>query len=263
MALYCYIKSESKPISRSLKDKIEVRKILKIASPFFVLLGIVLIGLTVFPMVNYKLIVYKHNKNELASPVSDFQIAEAKGKIKAAPISPQVAGVNTKNVQTIKAQEIDYHQLNNWFPAAPVPEVNNSKITHYTLSIPKLNIEDAIVEVGGQEIKNTLIHYPGTALPGEYGNSVIFGHSVLPVFYNPKDYKAIFSTIPTLDKGDKIYLNYDGMEFIYEVEKYFEVKPEQVSVLQQKFNEQVLSLITCVPPGTYIKRGVIKGRLMR
>ena len=61
-------------------------------------------------------------------------------------------------------------------------------------------------------------------------------------------------------KQEVIY--FDGVEYTYQVEDYFEVEPEDVRVLEQRFNEQTLSLVTCVPPGTYKKRGIVKARLV-
>jgi sortase A len=248
-------------VGNKKNDFLPIKKILRVASPVLIILGLCLILVTAYPFLSYQLLVYTKNQERLVTPVSELDVAEAKGLVNPIPQKSAVAGVSTER-KTVETEEIDYSQLNSWFPAAPLPKVRNSKITHYTLSIPELGIEDASVEVGGTKIRDSLIHYPGTALPGEYGNTVVFGHSVLPIFYNPKDYKAIFSKIPTLDKGEKIYLNYDGMRFVYQVEQYFEVEPEEVDVLQQRFNEQVLSLITCVPPGTYRKRGIIKARLV-
>jgi len=100
-------------------------------------------------------------------------------------------------------------------------------------------------------------------LPGQYGNTVIFGHSVLPQFFNPKNYKTIFSTLPTLKKGDEILIDFDGVLYRYEVVSLQEVLPENVSVLEQHYNAEYLTLITCVPPGTYLKRLVATARLVR
>jgi sortase A len=100
-------------------------------------------------------------------------------------------------------------------------------------------------------------------LPGQYGNAVIFGHSVLPQFFNPKDYKTIFSTLPTLKEKDEIFINFDGIEYRYQVTKMVETLPEDISVLEQQYDGEYLSLITCVPPGTYLKRLVVRARLVR
>jgi len=158
---------------------------------------------------------------------------------------------------------VDYSQPSTWFPTAPSLPPQPSKITHYALSIPKLKIDKAIVHVGGEDLMDSLIQYPGTALPGQYGNAIIFGHSVLPQFFNPKNYKTIFPLLPTLKKGDEILVDFDGILYRYEVTSLHEVLPENVSVLEQHYNAEYLTLITCVPPGTYLRRLVVTARLVR
>jgi len=158
---------------------------------------------------------------------------------------------------------VDYSRPSAWFPTAPNLPPQPSKITHYTLSIPKLKIAKAVVYIGGEDLMDSLTQYPGTALPGQYGNTVVFGHSVLPQFFNPKNYKTIFSTLPTLKKGDEILVDFDGILYRYEVVSLHEVLPENVSVLEQRYNAEYLTLITCVPPGTYLKRLVVNARLVR
>lgn len=158
--------------------------------------------------------------------------------------------------------ETDYANPKSWFPAAPVLPPQPSKITHYNLSIPELEIEEATVQIGGEDLMASLIHYPGTALPGQYGNTVIFGHSVLPQFFNPENYKTIFSTLPTLEEGDEILIDFDGIEYRYLVRKIAETAPEDVTVLEQTYDSQWISLVTCVPPGTYLRRLVVRAQLV-
>lgn len=157
--------------------------------------------------------------------------------------------------------EADYRRPQSWFPAAPQLPPLPSKITHYTLSVPKLGIEDAAVEIGGEDLLTSMIHYSGTALPGQYGNATIFCHSSLPQFFNPKSYKTICSTLPKLEIGDDILVDYDGITYRYQVYKMVEVKPEDVEVLAQYYDGQYLSMITCVPPGTYLRRLIVRARL--
>jgi len=157
---------------------------------------------------------------------------------------------------------VDYTNPKSWFPAAPILPPQPSRITHYNFSIPKLGIKEATVQIGGEDLMASLIQYPGTSLPGQYGNTVIFGHSVLPQFFNPQNYKTIFSTLPKLEKGDEILLDFDGIRYRYLVRQIIETAPEDVSVLEQTFDSQWLSLITCVPPGTYLKRLVVRAQLV-
>ena len=210
-------------------------------------------------MFSYKLLILSKSQTRIIKPIPESLLMETRGYVK--PQNQTVLSAQDVNVKPEVQKDVDYNLIDNWFPTAPLPRLKPSKITHYSLSIPRLKIKDAVVTIGGTEVKRTLIHYPGTSLPGEYGNSVVFGHSVLPIFYNPTNYETIFSTIPTLKKGDEIFIYFDGVEYTYQVEDYFEVKPNDVTVLEQRFNEQILSLITCVPPGTYQERGVIKARL--
>lgn len=159
----------------------------------------------------------------------------------------------------------DYTQLSNWFvDDYNVPDqlisLNNSQ-SSYFLTIPKLNIKDAVVSLGSMDLKKSLVQYPQTALPGQLGNTVIFGHSVLPQFFSPKNYLTIFSTLYKLKQGDEIILQYDRSVYKYIVEEMFEVKPTNLSVLEQRFDDKNLTLITCSPPGTYLRRLIIKARL--
>jgi len=258
MALYRYVKA---PIDLTTqKKKIGLPVLLTNVMPIaFIAVGFVLILLVIYPFFSYNLTLRRWQEETLITPISDIALAESKGLV--APISANSEILGTSGIKVI--ENIDYSLVDNWFPEAPVPPVTPSRVTHYSLSIPKLKIDHAVVTIGGKKLSDTLIQYPGTALPGEYGNTVIFGHSVLPTFYNPKVYKSIFSLIPTLVKGDKIIIDYDGMQFIYNVENYFEVKPEEIDVLEQRFDQQLLSLITCVPPGTYLRRGVLQTRLTK
>lgn len=160
----------------------------------------------------------------------------------------------------LATEPIDYTKASTWFPSAS-PQIRASKISHYNISIPRLGIEEAVVEVGGEDLMKSLIHYGGTALPGEYGNGAIFGHSVLPQFFNPRDYRAIFSTLPTLKVGDQILVDFDGIIYRYQIEEMVEVGPDDISVLEQAYDGRYLTLITCVPPGTYLRRLVVRARL--
>ena len=159
----------------------------------------------------------------------------------------------------------DYTRASNWFS----DEVENDdlefeQVTYFTITIPKLRIENASVAVGGEDLSKSLIQYLGSALPGKVGNSVIFGHSILPTFYNPENYLSVFSTLPTLDKGDEIFVYYDSVNYRYVVENMFEVRPTDIQILEQNSYHPYLSLVTCTPPGHPLKpkRLIVRAKLM-
>ena len=155
-----------------------------------------------------------------------------------------------------------FNEPADWFVNPPSFVPFDSKITHYTLTISKLGINKAVVMIGSGDLSKSLVQYPGTALPGQKGNTVIYGHSVLPQFFNSKNYKTIFSTLPTLKEGDDLLLDFDGITYKYKVIKLFEVTPKDTSVLEQHFDGEYLSLITCAPPGTYLRRLIVRARLV-
>jgi sortase A len=169
---------------------------------------------------------------------------------------------DTNSIAPVVYASSDFTNANAWFPTSPQKKVV-TPVNTYTLSIPKLKISDAMVTVAGDDLKVSLVHYGGTAFPGEYGNTVIFGHSTLPQFFNPKDYRTIFSTLPTMKVGDEIDITYDGISYMYKVFDMTVSEPSDLSALEQKFDDSYLTLITCVPPGTYWQRLHVKARLVR
>ncbi len=167
-----------------------------------------------------------------------------------------------KTLASGQSSGTDYTKASNWFPTAKEPTKPQPTVALYKLSIPRLGIRDASVAIGGEELSDSLIQYPGTALPGQIGNAVIFGHSVLPSFYDPKNYLTIFSTLPTLVEGDIITINYDGITYKYQVEQKYEVEPTDIQILSQDESDSFLSLVTCVPPGLQTRRLIVKARIV-
>lgn len=215
------------------------KTIFRISAVISGLSGAVILTGVIYPIVSYNTHYSSKYSNDLISPVSQSQ------------------GVNVK--------EVDYTQASNWFTGgAKSEEFVAKEVEYYTISIPKLKIDKATVAIGGEDLNNHIIQYPGTALPGKRGNAALFGHSILPIFYNPKNYISIFSLLPTLEKGDLIYVDYDGISFTYEVEKMFEVYPTDIQVLDQDTTDSFLTLVTCVPPGDprKPKRLIVRARVV-
>ena len=165
--------------------------------------------------------------------------------------SNYLSPVPEKDLTVIEKSGDDLTLASNWFEGGAKKEdfTELGNIDYYTLSIPKFKIENAKVSVGGEDLSENLIQYPGTALPGRMGNTVIFGHSILPQFFNPKNYLSIFSRLPELKKNDEIEIYYDGISYLYRVVDLVEVYPDDIEVLEQRWGDSYLSLVTCVPPG--------------
>lgn len=158
----------------------------------------------------------------------------------------------------------DFSNANNWFIGANShPEgLQLSHVVSFNLSIPKLNIKKAQVVVDGGDLKKSLVGWATSVSPGSNGSVFVFGHSALPAFYSPSSYTTIFTHIYDLDYGDKIILDSDGVSYVYEVESKRIVKPDDLSVLEQRYDAPRLVMITCLPAGTYLNRGVVSARLI-
>lgn len=99
------------------------------------------------------------------------------------------------------------------------PQSENSQIVSGDyIYIPRINIKAPLIKGGSTNqsqilkdlLKGVLI-YPGSALPGQSGGTIIIGHSSSAV--PGAKYGAIFSLLSRLENGDAIYLSYDNRNF--------------------------------------------------
>lgn len=148
-----------------------------------------------------------------------------------------------------------------WLPDFYQETNNGSKTTHYKLSIPKVKIETAEVSAIDTDLNAHLVHFPGTALPPNKGNAVIFGHSTLPQLYDPTNYKTIFANVHNLTIGDKFLVKIDDTIFTYKIYSISIVDADDTSYLAQPSDDSYLTVVTCTPPGTIWKRLIIKSKL--
>jgi len=234
----------------------------------FLVIGLYLIGTAAVPIIIAYVNDEGTNVAKLAAPIPQEQVMD----ITPLVISKQtnILGAESNEVEIVD-EELDYTNLSNWFNGGDLPELQsertNNQIKEYILDIPKIDIEKAVVTVGGLDLNSSLVAYAGTALPGDPGAPVIFGHSVLRQFYNPsvknpRRYNSIFSKIMTLKDGDEIYVTAGGVKYTYIVNQKTEVKPEDVYILTQKYDTKQLKLVTCTPEGTYLRRGVVTAQLV-
>lgn len=242
MALYSYVKKIQKP----------QRKAVVVISYTSLIIGTFFLFWSLYPIISFEIFANLFIKKSVLTPVPQTDIATSLEAAKSVLGSYSLASTNLS----------DYTKAGIWFPARPQEKTATPlAITEYSLSIPKLNVKDAKVIVGGDDLTKGLIHYLPKSFPGEYGNVAIFGHSTLPALSKPKDYKSIFTFLPSLNKGDEIFVKIGNNTYQYTVCEMIVVKPDQVSVLDQRYDNSYLSVITCVPQGTYLNRLVVRAKL--
>ncbi len=146
------------------------------------------------------------------------------------------------------------------------------------IEIPSLSINAPIVEPDlglkaieaqdwkalEQQIHDTLtkgvVHYPGTAEPGQTGNAVLTGHSS-NVFWELSDYNTVFALLPKIKVGDEIWITYHQDRIHFRVTETKEVTPKDVSVLAQGTGK-TLTLVTCTPVGTDYRRLIVTAEVV-
>lgn len=242
MALYRYIKT---------KPKKKKKSVVHFTSYFLLIAGALFLFWAFYPVVAFTIYAQFFINKKMVSPIPYTEVVS----------SIKEARTVLGDYSALSTNLADYTKVGVWFPSKPQDSSVNIKLKEYLLSIPKLNIKDAKVVVGGENLSNSLIHYIPQSYPGEYGNIAIFGHSTLPQLYNPTNYKTIFTYLPSLTKGDIIYLTVKNIQYEYKVYDMSVVSPNEISVLDQSNDDVYLTLITCVPPGTYWNRLVVKAKL--
>jgi sortase A len=227
----------------------KIRKTARLLSLLIAVIGLIIGGYVFFPLISWQI---------YFAPVFASQDI-------AVPI-PQASIVNSATLGSLIAQAsdnlsgVDYTNAENWFPNFKFQKVK-PRISTYTLSIPKINIKDAVVSATDDDLSKHLVNLGGTALPPDKGNAVIFGHSTLPQLFDPKNYKTIFAKAYELQVGDELFTNVSGAIYKYRIYNITVVSPDNTSVLQQDYSDSFITLITCTPPGTIWKRLIIKARL--
>ncbi|QQG37828.1 MAG: sortase [Candidatus Kaiserbacteria bacterium] len=130
---------------------------------------------------------------------------------------------------------------------APVPGVKPERIVipEIDLDLPVQNIESRDIEVLYDNLKAGPIRYVDSALLGESGNVLIFGHSSRVAVVRNQMYKA-FNRISELEAGDSIRVSGDGREYLYSVVSVERMDVEDpTSVISLAKEGRRLTLVTC------------------
>jgi len=168
---------------------------------------------------------------------------------------------------------------------APVKEtptisttINNEEITttvksttqmvivdnNFGIYIPKIkanakvipNVDPIDKEVYNSALQNGIAHAKGTSFPNEHGNTFLFAHSAVN-FYEQRNYNVYFYLLNELDRGDEIYISYDNNIFKYSVLETKIISSTDTKYLGKYMDEDTLTLMSCWPAGTNLKRIIV------
>jgi sortase A len=143
-------------------------------------------------------------------------------------------------------------------------EPNWLTVASLGIAAPVVYIDEKTEAVFQAALLRGVVHYPGTALPGQKGNVYIFGHSS-DYLWSKGEYKTVFALLPKIQNGALITLSDDvGRQFTYKVYNQFVTSPDNLSVLDQGgAKKQLLTLQTSYPVGTALKRYIVQAELVQ
>ena len=107
-----------------------------------------------------------------------------------------------------------------------------------------------------EALQGGVVHYPGTANPGQAGNFFVTGHSSYYP-WAPGGYKTVFARLHALEPGDEYWVYFGGDKHRYVVKAKKEVSPSDITVLDQPSDKRTATLMTCTPVGTTLRRLII------
>jgi sortase A len=108
-------------------------------------------------------------------------------------------------------------------------------------------------------------HARGTAMPGstkaDNNNVFLFAHSAINAI-QARRYNSVFYLLRKLEKGDRIATFYKGKRFDYIVKSKKVVQATDVRYLTGLSKKPILTLQTCDPPGSSLRRLIITAQLV-
>ncbi|MFD0905470.1 class E sortase [Actinomadura sediminis] len=130
-----------------------------------------------------------------------------------------------------------------------------------SLAIDRIAVKAKVLEgVSEHVLQHGVGHYPGTARPGERGNTVLLGHRTTHL--------RPFLDLDKLKNGDAIELRAGGRTYTYRVEDKRVTMPDDRDALEpvpyrpwSPPDGAYVTLITCHPKGTDERRLIVVGRL--
>lgn len=173
--------------------------------------------------------------------------------------------VSTSSMKKYK-KELDAQALNMNIEITPYE--NRVVIPKIGKNIPLVDIKNRTLteaqeldNIFMKELENGVVRYPGSALPGEVGNSFIFGHSSnFP--WMEWNYNDVFATLWNIENGDEIIIYYNQKKYTYKITEKRVITPGDVSVLKRNNDKKEVSIMTCWPIGTTYNRLIVTGELI-
>ncbi|MEI7621759.1 MAG: sortase [Candidatus Moraniibacteriota bacterium] len=126
----------------------------------------------------------------------------------------------------------------------------------------KTDVEDKMLA----DLESGLAHFVKTASPGQNGNMIVSGHSS-NYLWAKGGYNHIFEKLNDLQAGDRVTIkavqrNGRMFEYEYKITEKYVTAPDDEKIFANTPNP-TLTLSTCWPLGTSLRRLIVKGELVQ
>ena len=170
-------------------------------------------------------------------------------------------------VDNVKNNKVDFLKT---FENANKTEVLKPVDPYFSIVIPKIDANSRVIpnvdptneDIYLPALQKGVAHAKGTAFPGEGGHIFLFAHST-DYFWNVTSYNAVFYLLYKLEYNDEIDLFYKNQRIVYRVLEKKVVDSSEVEYLTRKTNGEFLTLQTCWPLGTTLKRLMVFAERVR
>lgn len=135
------------------------------------------------------------------------------------------------------------------------------------LSIPRANImrinlaaniPGSNPEIYDEALKYGVAHLKGTAVPGDNGLTVIYGHSGVTGFFAGRSSpQIVFSRLDAVSIGDTMTIERDGKELRYVVSSKKIIEAQDLGFMTDSTEKERAILLTCWPLGIGTKRLIV------
>lgn len=225
---------------KKIKDK-EYFKVLVLRTigNFLIFTSLFMIGKTFYQPVREELRYFIEKATNKKYLISDVKISDKRAK------------KSLKDKKITLVDLFEQNKIETIIPEDPEFSVVIPKIGANAKIIPNINAADKDIYL--QALQKGVAHTLGTAFPGEKGHIFLFAHST-DYFWNIGNYNAVFYLLYKLERKDEINIVYKGKRYIYKVIGTQIVDASQVEYIRRKSNREFLTLQTCWPPGTTLKR---------
>jgi LPXTG-site transpeptidase (sortase) family protein len=161
--------------------------------------------------------------------------------------------------------EVNYQLNKNNQPSEIIPVD-----PQFDLIIPKINANSKVIKnvdpfdskIYQPALSRGVAHAKNSSTPNAGGNTFIFAHSA-GSWYQANQFNAVFYLLDKLVKGDEVIVYYQNQKYIYLVQQTKLINSNEISYLSASAGKNQLTLMTCWPAGTTLKRLIVIATLQK